>query len=516
MRPIRHVLLHLTLSLAGSLVAASPARAQSATALLDTALARMGGAAVARDVKRVRFEMMTQWQRTAFDARPYADQPSYESHSDLRDYVAVAWRNTRRFNNGRNVVEMVDVVHDSVAIRRSPGGPGGVASPAVAAAGAWAPLNIAYVDERRELFALAPERLLLAARDARDLHLLGDTAVAGAPHARLMATVDGIRATIYVRRSTGFLTAVQFRIAEPNDFGLVPWGAMDVELWYSAWRKQPSGLVYPYQWDVRRVGQPYKRMTVVAATFNPAATPDSFVVSDSLRTAYMATATRPMHDIPLDSARILEPRFASFNTPGAPVGAVKLGQEWVLLETGQAPSSAERATIWLRRADSASRIAGALVTMPATGNGGAPWLAAHHTPVHVAPGAAPFIDAVLRGHSAPNTGVVSVARGRWVRVSGDSLWLEPMDLPDAPGTLVAYVPSLEWVYSASAANPLYLDMMLARARAKGWHVSRFGSARGVTTMLTPAQRLAESRAGSAAVARSARTAHHRGTALPGS
>jgi hypothetical protein len=490
MLPFRHLLLHLSLFVSGSLFSAPPMCGQSATALLDTAIGRMGGTAVARDVKRVRFEMMTQWQRTAFDARPYADQPSYESHSDLRDYDAVAWRNTRRFNNGRSVLEIVDIVRDSVAIRRSPGGPGGVASPSVAMAGAWTPLNIAYVDERRELFTMAPERLLLAARDARDLRLLGDTTIAGASYARLGATVSGFRVTILLRRSTGFLTAALFRAAEPNDFGLVPWGEMDVELWYSGWRKQPNGLIYPHQWDVRRVGQPYKRMTVVAATFNPAATPDSFVVSDSLRAAYFVAATRPMHDVPLDSARIVEARFASFNTPGAPVGAMKLGREWVLLETGQAPSSAERAVRWLESSDSGNRIAGALVTIPATGNGGAAWLSSRHTPVYVAPGAAPFVNAVLRGHAAPSAGVAAIARGRWVQVSGDSLWLEPIDLPDAPGTLVAYVPSLEWVYSASAANPLHLDLILARARTKGWHVSRFGSARAVTTMLAPAQRLA--------------------------
>lgn len=487
MRPLRHLLLHSALAFAGSLFSTAPA--QSATALLDTALARMGGAVVARDVKRARFEMMTQWQRTAFDTRPYADQPSYESHSDLRDYESAAWRNTRRFNNGRAVVEIVDVVQGSVAIRRSPGGPGGVASPTVAV-GAWAPLNVAYVDERRELFAMAPERLLLAARDARDLRMLGDTIIGKARHARVVATVDGFRTTILLHRGTGFLTAARFRTAEPNDFGLVPWGAMDVELWYSGWRKQPSGLAYPYQWDVRRVGQPYKRMTVIAATFNPPTTPDSFVVSDSLRAAYLAMATRPMHDIPLDSARIVESRFAWFNTPGAPAGAVKLGKEWVLLETGQAPSSVERASTWLATFDAGGRIAGALVTMPSTGNGGTAWLAAHRTPVHVAPGAAPFTDAVLRGYSAPIATVATVTRGRWLRVSGDSLWLEPIDLPDAPGSLVAYVPSLEWVYSASAANPLHLDMILARARDRGWRVSRFGSARGVTTMLTPTQRLA--------------------------
>jgi hypothetical protein len=256
-----------------------------------------------------------------------------------------------------------------------------------------------------------------------------------------------------------------------------------VELWYSGWQKQASGLVYPHQWDVRRAGKPYKRMTVIAATFNSPATPDSFVVSDSLRTAYLATATRPMHDIPLDSARIVDGRFASFGTPGAPVGAVKLGTDWVLLEAGQAPSSVERAVSWLAKTDPGSRVAGALVTMPATGNGGAAWLAARHVPVYVAPGAAPFIDAVMRGHSMPTASVAPISRGRWLRVGGDSLWLEPIDLPDAPGALVAYAPSSEWLYSSAAANPLHLDLILARARANGWRVSTLGSARGVTLPL---------------------------------
>ena len=76
-----------------------------------------------------------------------------------------------------------------------------------------------------------------------------------------------------------------------------------------------------------------------------------------------------------------------------------------------------------------------------------------------------------------------------MRVGGDSLWLEPMDLPDLPGALVAYAPSLEWVYSAAAANPLQLDLILARAREKGWRVSRFGSARGATSPLPPARQL---------------------------
>jgi len=134
-------------------------------------------------------------------------------------------------------------------------------------------------------------------------------------------------------------------------------------------------------------------------------------------------------------------------------------------------------------------VGGALVTMPATGNGGTPWLATHEVRVHAGPGAMAFMEAVLRGHGVPSTKVARVSRGMWLPVGGDSLWLEPMDLPDLPGALVAYAPSLEWVYSSAAANPHQLDLILARAREKGWRVSRFGSARGAVSPLAPAQQV---------------------------
>jgi hypothetical protein len=40
------------------------------------------------------------------------------------------------------------------------------------------------------------------------------------------------------------------------------------------------------------------------------------------------------------------------------------------------------------------------------------------------------------------------------------------------------------------ANPLHLDLVLARARARGWPVTRTGSARDAMVMLPPALRLA--------------------------
>ncbi|MDB4917815.1 MAG: putative peptidase [Gemmatimonadetes bacterium] len=469
-----------------------PAKGQSAaTSALDTAIARMGGATVLRGIERARFEMITQWQRSVFDDRRYADQPSYEWHSDLRDYSTSSWRNTRRFVAATTWREGTDVVQDSVAIRRSPGGAGGVASPAIVAAGAWTTLNIAYVDERRELFAMAPERLLLAMRGAPDLRALPDTTIAGVANARVIATLSGVPTTVYLHRGDGMLAGATFRATETNDFGLVPWGEMTVEFWYSSWRKYPTGISYPHQWDVRRVGQPYKRMTVLGATFNPPAQPDSFTVSDSLRAAYFRTAMRPMHDIPIDSARIVDGRFVSFATPGAPAGAVKLGKRWVLLEGGSAPISIERASAWLKGNDASTQVAAALLTLSGAGSGGAGWLTSQRVPLFAARGAMRSVAHSLNGYHASSQGLSEVKSGRWLKVDGDSLWMEPIDLPDAPGSLLVYVPSLEWIYTGMAVGALQLDIALARARAKGWKVTRTGSLRAIATPLPAAQRIGQ-------------------------
>ncbi|HEY0995441.1 MAG TPA: hypothetical protein VGD77_05590 [Gemmatimonadaceae bacterium] len=457
--------MHANVLLLAALLTA-PAPAPTAPQLLDTAIARMGGPAALAAVKSVRYEMLTQWQRLSFDPSPYTDRPSYERHAELRDYAAGAWRNTRQFPVGASWREITDIVVDSVAARRSGTGP-------------WAPLASAYVDERREVFAFAAERLLPAARAAADLRALGDTTIAGVRYARVAATVSGIPATLHLRARDGMLAMVHYRAAQPKDFGLAPWGAMEVEWWYSGWQQTAAGVALPTQLDVRRVGRPYKRMSVLLATVNAPAPVDSFAVSDSLRVAFRrGPSALAMYDLPLDSAKRVAPRVVSFATPGAPAGAVKLGRSWLLLEAGTAPLSIERAAGWLARADSGAVVTGAVLSAAAYPQGGLPWLLSRRAPLYVAPGAAPVAAAVAQGHDvAPPAPASVVSRGRWLRLDGDSAWIEPVDLPDAPGALLVYVPSLEWAYSAMAMSPPHQRPIEAILRARGWPVTRIGNAR---------------------------------------
>lgn len=457
--------MHANVLILAALLAA-PAPKPTPQQLLDTAIARIGGPAALGAVKSVRYEMLTQWQRLSFDPSPYTDRPSYERHAELRDYAAGAWRNTRQFPVGAAWREITDIVVDSVAARRTGAGP-------------WAPLASAYVDERREAFAFAAERLLPAARVAGDLRALGDTAIEGVRYARVRATVSGIPATLHLRVRDGLLAMVHYRAAQPKDFGLAPWGAMDVEWWYSGWQPTAAGVVLPTQLDVRRVGRPYKRMSVLLATVNASAPADSFAVSDSLRVAFRNGPTAlAMYDLPLDSAKRVAPRVVAFATPGAPAGAVKLGGSWLVLEGGTAPLSMERAAAWLARHDSGAVAKGAVLSTAAYPQGGLPWLQSHRVPLHVAPAAARVAAAVARGHGGAGPALASVVqRGRWLRIDGDSAWIEPVDLPDAPGSLLVYVPSLQWAYAAMALSPMHQRPVEALLRARGWTVTRIGNAR---------------------------------------
>ena len=453
-----------------ALLLSAPAPDPAARAILDTAIARMGGLPALTAVDRMRLEVMTEWQRTDFAS----DRPpvilSYELSTELRDYTIPAWRYSRRFFSPNGTSGVVDLVADSVA--------------AMELNGQWRPQNVAYVDERDEVFTFTPERVLVLARAAADARALPDTIIDGVKYARVTASIGKFRPTLHFRRSDGLLSRASFRAAQPSDFGLAPWGAMEVSISYSLWRKIPSSsLVLPMQLDVARVGRPYKRMTTISVAVNPSIPAESLTVNDSLRRAFLAASRKPMFDLPLDSARIVDGTFAVFGAPGTPSGAVKVGGRWLLVEAGTAPLSIERSVAFLRRAEPTAAIAGALITAP-TGAGGVAWLARERIATWVTSSARPFTAAALRGWSAPTASVRPVAENAWTRIGTDSVRVETIDLPDFPGTSLVYVPALRWAY-AFPAGPVQMSYVLDRVRQRGWRVDRIGSVRHFVGMPVP-------------------------------
>ena len=447
-----------------------------AMAIVDSAIAQMGGLDALRGIRTARYSMVTQWLSTNFTPRPFEDAPSYELNSDMRDYTTRTWRNVRRFA-GPAWTEITDLVIDTVAARYSK-----TPLPSVANAGStvdnWTALNVAYIDERRELFAFTPDRLVLLLRSAPDLRSRPDTVIGGIREAAVSATIDGFPTTAFFRRSDGFLTMARYHADESNDFGLAPWGPMTVEVWYSQWRTDAASHVRtPAQWDIARVGRPYKRMTVLSVAFNPALPADSLVLSDSVRSEYLAHARHPMADLPLTNARLAPDRMiALFQAPGGPVAAVKVGKGWVLLEPGNLPLNAARAASWLASNDAGSKVIGAVMGT-ALPSGGASWVSRKGLPIYVTQPGAKGDSASLENYGAPLSTLHVVARGQWIkfqRAARDSLWVEPIDVPNLQGALLLYSPSLRWAYSSAIGEPAQLTMVANRLRKRGWTVDIVG------------------------------------------
>ncbi len=475
MHPTRHLrpILSLLAVVSSTATAQRAPNDPAAVALIARAVDRMGGEKALRSIRTIRMDVMTQWQRTALGDAPYADLPSFERHADLRDYTTNAWRNTREFLPAGG---SVDIVRDSVGARRVD----------FAGRAGEMPLNLAYVDERRELWAFAPERTLLAAREAGGLRVAPDTLIDGVRHARISTTVDGFPATWFLRRTDALPAMVRFRADETNDFGLAPWGPMEVEVWYSGWTSVAPGVLLPRQRDVRRVGRPYKRMTALSMVINAPAPADSFAFADSLVAAYLSRERRPMWNVPLDTVHLLDENFASFPPFVGVGGAVRVGGRWILLETGQAAGAAEAVAGWLARQAPGTTLGGAIVTNTTTSNGGVVWLNAQHLPVHVAPGAELLLETILSNNKATRASSVAVVRRpQWLRVGSDSLWLEPVDLPDMPGAMMVYSPTLRWLYSAAGlgrpVTQVEQDAMIERLRARGMRVEWIGNARALRT-----------------------------------
>jgi len=447
--------------LLGSGVAPLSAQTEART-VLGRALELMGGEERLRDVRTVRFDMRTQWQRTGFRGLPATDRPSFEDHVDVRDYAIPAWRNTRIFARGN----VVNVIRDSVGTTDFGNG--------------LQPQNVAYVDERRELFTYTPDRLLLALADAPDLRLGADTTLAGEPHRRLRATLaERFDAEVFIQAASGAPTYLRFTAGHPNDYGLVPWGPMEVGVWYAGWRDF-DGLAIPTQWDVERMGVPYKRMTVRDAAFGVDLEPDSFAVSDEMRARFLAEGTVPMHESrPIQPYETSDDGLVAGGGFGFPSGAVPTSEGWVLVGAGQAAFNFRQALPALESAG-AGPVAHVLAATASTGDGGVVAAAGRDLPIWTSPAAEPFVRRMLAAGQVRGD-VRVVTRLTALGTGASRLLLVPFGLPDTPGSLLAFHPESGWLWAPDAEDALDIRLALEAARTQGWAPVSLGTRRSFRT-----------------------------------
>jgi hypothetical protein len=192
-----------------------------------------------------------------------------------------------------------------------------------------------------------------------------------------------------------------------------------------------------------------------------------------------------MWDAPLDSAKLVENDFATFPPFLGVLGAVRVGGQWVLLESGQRDGAASKLNEWFARNTPESPLAAAVITNLGPSNGGAKWFVAQKKPVYAAPGAAPMLRKVVGAAASPRITVVEASR--WVKVGSDSLWLERVDTPDGHGAMIVYAPTLKWIYGVNVvgrpAAKTEQDAIITRLRARGFAVEWMATQRAIRAPL---------------------------------
>jgi hypothetical protein len=125
------------------------------------------------------------------------------------------------------------------------------------------------VENNDDQFAFAPERVLLTAAGASDLHLLPDTVLHGVRHHALAFHYDGASVVLYLNADTDLPWKVSFTHAFPYNVFLNPWGDVTTSITYSAWSLEPFGISYPREWTSTRMNLPDQQLFILDLKFNP-------------------------------------------------------------------------------------------------------------------------------------------------------------------------------------------------------------------------------------------------------
>ncbi len=161
------------------------------------------------------------------------------------------------------------------------------------------PISPSQIAPLQEWMAFAPERILLDALTATDLKLAKKRSLFGASQNVVEYSSLKRKVNLYFNESTGYLSAVDFTEDHPESPFWSVWGDVTTRFILSYWAEDDSNLVFPRQWHIEKNGLPYQAWTLTKVLWNPPAPPDSFAISDSMRTAIIANKKLP-DDLPLN------------------------------------------------------------------------------------------------------------------------------------------------------------------------------------------------------------------------
>jgi glyoxylase-like metal-dependent hydrolase (beta-lactamase superfamily II) len=255
---------------------------------VEAAVAAMGGESALRGVKSLSLEAVghiNALEQSERSEGPYLVQ--YQQLSELRDVLN---KRIRQATEGRgwataNWSKSITVVADGVG--------------AADFSGKWFPQTRAQMQDAEEWLALAPESILLAALDAKDLRAERDTVLQGVTNRVVVFSWQNAPVSLFLNANTNLPTSVEIVRPHPFDSFWNEWGDFPTRVYFSLWKLEKGGIRYPYQLDIERDNQPFQTWMITDLKINPEIPADSFNIPQEAKDAFAKRGNKRLDEAPL-------------------------------------------------------------------------------------------------------------------------------------------------------------------------------------------------------------------------
>ena len=264
----------------------------SVSAWLSGAAEAMGGEAKLRALGGVETSGVSVWYHREQSERPEGPWlTSFTDFTDVRSFGADAVRRTSRAR-GFSTNDWVDNTEwtSLSAILVTSGV--GVSRTSSTFTPVGTPPDLAALPVR-----LAPERVILAARDAPDRHVEPDEVVDGYPHHVIAFSFAGARVRLILNVPSLLPKAVEIKRTHEYNMFLAPWGDVTQRVTFGMWTREPDGLRYPRLWEFSTDGQPDGSIYITRVRTNPPIDSADFELPLDVRQQFLAARTR-IADLP--------------------------------------------------------------------------------------------------------------------------------------------------------------------------------------------------------------------------
>jgi hypothetical protein len=266
---------------------AVPAHAadQKTKALLSQALEAQGGEQKLRSLKSVQWEAFGYRNELEESERPEGPYiVEFDTISEVHDLAGGRYRSVTeamvdpvfKFSSG-------SVADSSVAMRMA--GTNKAADTSQ---------QLEVIHER---VALSPERLLLTALDAPDVHVEPDTMLQSVPQNVVTFTLDHAPVRLYLNAYTHLPTAVDYSgpLARSGYWAFL--GDVTMRTYYSLWWLARGGIHLPMQWNIESNGLPDRMVVLRKLQIDEPLVEADLSIPQEVRAAFHPDAPRVSYDM---------------------------------------------------------------------------------------------------------------------------------------------------------------------------------------------------------------------------